>query len=234
MPKRVADHALDEELGDSPPARKVVTRSPPHTVRSINLPHLQKIAIEAESSPERDFIYRTLGFPFLRTLKHQPFTLELSAGTYTPDFLVGFADGSKAVAEVKPANKVERFKEKFAQATIKLAEHSMPFLVVRDILLRDGDVHERAWLIRRYAKGSYPESEKALVIEALQGASQGLSLKVLLARGVQRATLLQMVAHQQLQVSSDLDISDSATVRLPQPSTKEGSHAIRFASWLGA
>ncbi|WP_157422038.1 TnsA endonuclease N-terminal domain-containing protein [Acidovorax sp. Root219] len=234
MPRKATSTTPGTEPGASPPARKVVTRSPAHTVRAINLPHLQKTAIEADSSLERDFVYVCLGFPYVRSIVHQPFTLELAAGRYTPDFLVGFVDGSKAVVEVKPVSKIKRYKEKFTQAESKLATQSMRFVVAHDLLLKKHDLHERAKRIRRYAKGTYPLLEKALVISALQQASQGLSFEELINRGVQKVTLLHMVAHQQLQLGADLDISDGAIVHLPDQHCLGGSHAIRFASWLGA
>lgn len=234
MPRKATSAKAGTEPVARPPARKVVTRSPAHTVRVINLPHLQKAAIEADSSLERDFAYICLGFPFLRSILHQPFTLELPAGRYTPDFLVGFIDGSKAVVEVKPAAKVKRYKEKFAQAESKLASQSMLFVVAHDLLLKMGDLHERAKLIRRYAKGVYPPSEKALVMSALQQVPKSLTFKDLIERGIRKVTVLHMVAHQQLQIGADLDIGDAAIVSLPNQHSQEGSHAIRFASWLGA
>jgi len=110
----------------------------------------------------------------------------------------------------------------------------MAFVVAHDLLLKMGDLHERAKLIRRYAKGVYPNSEKALVISALQQVSKSLTFKDLFRRGIQKVTVLHMVAHQQLQIGADLDIGDAATVSLPNQHSQEGSHAIRFASWLGA
>ena len=88
MQQKILPTALVE--GAVPATRKVVTRSPGHTVRSINLSHLQPTAIEADSSLERDFIYVALGFPLLKEITHQPFKLKLDAGFYTPDFFVRF------------------------------------------------------------------------------------------------------------------------------------------------
>lgn len=224
----------DENGAPEAPARKVVTRSPGHTVRLIHLPHLQKTGIEADSSLERDFTYLALAFPFVRTIAHQPFTLELSHGSYTPDFLVGFDDGSKVVAEVKPYHKIKHYEQRFSEARSKLASRAFLFLVAHDLLLKKQDIHERARLIRRYAKGSYPDSEKALALSALRDAPNGLSIKMLMQRGVQKVTLLHMVAQQILQVAADLNIGDAALLRLPQTTNEEGNHAIRFASWLDA
>lgn len=233
MPKKKPAAALDQS-GVAPATRKVVTRSPGHTVRSINLPHLQPKAIEADSSLERDFVYLTIAFPFLKTIAHQPFELSLEAGSYTPDFLVDFKDGSRIVIEVKPESKMEGFAEKLAQAEVQLRDRGIEFLVAHDTLLRKDGIEERAKRIRRYAKGQYPAAEQELVIQSLQSSPRCLSFKSLAGFGVQKTTILHMVSHQKLQVNSNLDIDDDAIVQLPITFNEEGNHAIRFASWLNA
>lgn len=233
MPRK-SSPATPHASGLAPGTRKVVTRSPGHTVRAINLPHLQQTAIEADSSLERDFVYVTLAFALVKTIKHQPFELELAAGRYTPDFLVQFKDESKIVVEVKPESKLHSFAEKLAQAKAKLATHSIALILAHDTMLRRDGLALRAQQIRRYAKGRYPNQEQALVTDALRNATAGLPIQVILDLGVQKATLLHMVSHQQLQVSPDLDIGDDAIVRLPTMHNEEGSHAIRFANWLNA
>lgn len=231
MPKMKLNAALDQS-GVAPPARKVVTRSPGHTVRSINLPHLQPKAIEADSSLERDFVYLTIAFPFLKTIAHQPFELSLEAGNYTPDFLVDFKDGSRIVIEVKPESKMEGFAEKLAQAEVQLRDRGIEFLVAHDTLLRRDDIEQRAKRIRRYAKGQYPAAEQERVLQSLQSAQRGLSFKSLVSLGAQKVTILHMISHQKLQVNSNLDIDDDAIVQLPITFNEEGNHAIRFANWL--
>lgn len=233
MPNKKPAAALDHSSA-APATRKVVTRSPGHTVRSINLPHLQPKAIEADSSLERDFVYLAIAFPFLKTIAHQPFELSLDGGRYTPDFLVDFKDGSRIVIEVKPESKMEGFAEKLAQAKAQFADRDTEFLVTHDTLLRKDGIEERAKRIRRYAKGQYPALEQELVIQSLHSSPRGLSFKSLAALGVQRTTLLHMVSHQKLQVNSNLDIDNDALVQLPTTLNEEGSHAIRFANWLSA
>lgn len=233
MPKKKPAAALDQSSA-IPGTRKVVTRSPGHTVRSINLPHLQPKAIEADSSLERDFVYLTVAFPFLKTIAHQPFELSLDAGSYTPDFLVEFKDGSRSVAEVKPESKMEGFEEKLAQAEVQLRERGIMFLVAHDTLLRKDGIEQRAKRIRRYAKGQYPTAEQELILQTLQSSPRGLTFKSLVSLGAQKVTILHMVSHQKLQVNSNLDIDDDAVVQLPITFNEEGSHAIRFANWLGA
>lgn len=233
MPKEKSAAALDQSA-EAPTVRKVVTRSPGHTVRAINLPHLQPNAIEADSSLERDFVYLVLGFPFLKKLVHQPFQLNLDAGNYTPDFLVEFKDGSRTVVEVKPESKMEGFAEKLAQAEHQIRDRGIEFVVAHDTLLRHDDLEARAKRIRRYAKGQYPTSEQELVIQSLLSSPRGLSFKSLIRLGAQKVTILHMVSHQKLQVNSSLDIDDDAVVQLPTTFNEEGSHAIRFANWLNA
>lgn len=233
MPKKKPAAALDQSSA-TPGTRKVVTRSPGHTVRSINLPHLQPKAIEADSSLERDFVYLAIAFSPLKAITHQPFELSLEAGNYTPDFLVDFKDGSRIVAEVKPESKMEGFAEKLAQAEVQLRERGIDFLVAYDTLLRRKDIEQRARRIRRYAKGQYPVSEQERVIQSLQSSPRGLSFKSLASLGVQKTTILHMASHQKLQVNSNLDIDDDALVQLPITLNEEGSHAIRFANWLSA
>ena len=215
-------------------AKVVVRRAPGNTVRAINLPHLQSVAIEAASSLERDFTYVALAFPFVRRIVHQPFVLELELGTYTPDFLVCFLDGSRAVAEVKPAKFISKFQEKLDQARSALGAHAITFLIAHDGHLRKDGIESRAKQIRRYAKGAYPQAECELARSILKSASSGVRIRDLVAGGVQKTTVLHMVSHQQLEIGRDLDIADEAIVRLPTITTREGCHAIRFASWLDA
>ena len=77
-----------------PATRKVVHRSPAHTVRLLNLPHLQDEAIEADSSVERDFVHCAALFTLTRAIKAQPFKLSLKASSYTPDAYFGERDRS--------------------------------------------------------------------------------------------------------------------------------------------
>ncbi|MNY74070.1 hypothetical protein D3C86_2130090 [compost metagenome] len=73
-----------------------------------------------------------------------------------------------------------------------------------------------------------------MVIQSLELSQRGLSIKSLVSLGVQKVTILHMISHQHLLVSSNLDIDDDAMVQLPTTFNEEGSHAIRFANWLDA
>ena len=108
-----------------PSSRKVVHRSPAHSVRSLNVPHLQPEPIEADSSVERDFVHCAALFPAVSSISSQPFKLTLPIGKYTPDYLVTFTDGSRAVVEVKPEEFIADFQQKFDQARLKLESTSI-------------------------------------------------------------------------------------------------------------
>lgn len=217
-----------------PSSRKVVHRSPAHTVRTINLPHFQPQPIEADSSVERDFVHCAALFPAAVSISSQPFKLTLSVGAYTPDYLVTFKDGSRAVVEVKPEEFVENFQEKFEQARLKLAEFGMSFLLARDTVLRREGLADRALFVRRYAKGGAGANDIQRCLELLEGAGGALSMKELNGAGIGLATILFMVTRRQLLTSADLQYGDDATVQLFPPTDLGGSHAIRFANWLDA
>lgn len=217
-----------------PSSRKIVHRSPAHTVRLLNLPHLQPEAIEADSSVERDFVHCAALFPATTSISSQPFKLTLLAGTYTPDYLVVFRDGSRAVVEVKPEEFIENFQEKFDQARRKLAKFGMSFLLARDTVLRRDRLAERALFVRRYAKGGASLNDINRCIEILRSSNGVLSMKELYEAGISRSTIFFMVTRRQLHLGADLQYGDDAQVQLfEQPDLGE-SHAIRFANWLDA
>ena len=215
-------------------SRKVVHRSPTHTVRSLNLPHLQPEPIEADSSVERDFVHCAALFPAVTSISSQPFQLTLPIGKYTPDYLVRFTDGSRAVVEVKPEKFIADFQQKFDQARLKLAEFGMPFLLARDTVLRREGLADRALIVRRYAKGGASVNDIRRCLELLESAGEALSMKELREAGISRSTILYMVTRRQLLISADLQYDDDAKVQ-PFSQTDLGErHAIRFANWLDA
>lgn len=219
-----------------PSTRKVVQRSPAHTVRLLHLPHLQPEAIEADSSVERDFVHCAALFPNVASIKSQPFKLNLPSGKkYTPDYLVTFQDGSRAVVEVKPEKFVASFHAHFEQVRLKLSTSGIPFLLALDNVLRREGLAERALYIRRYAKGAC-DAEAMHKCKALleQVGDHGLSVKELTQAGVTQATMLYMVTRRQVLLSADLHYEGNAKVRLFNQSVSGESHAIRFADWLDA
>lgn len=217
-----------------PSIRKVVKRSPAHTVRLLHLPHLQPDPIEADSSVERDFVHVAALYPHTRAILHQPFRLTLDAASYTPDFLVSFADGSKAVIEVKPTEFVASYAELFANVRKKLAAHGLVFVVARDTVLRHDGLSERALLIRRYAKGQCDRSLRDRAMRMVQASESGVQVRALRAAGVPLEIIMHLICYRDLQTTIDLILNDDAVITAPHTNTKESSHAIRFAGWLDA
>jgi hypothetical protein len=215
-----------------PATRKVVQRSPAHTVRLIHLPHLQERAVEADSSVERDFVHIAALYASVKSIQHQPFKLKLEGRTYTPDYLLEFTDRSKAVIEVKPASKIAEYAQLFESARERLAHHQMVFVVATDAVLRREHMAERALMIRRYAKMGFTLEEQERAIDLVARADQRASICNLLGSGVSRACLYHLIAFRKLLLDDSLSIDDSAHVFLPTAQVGEGNHAIRFAGWL--
>lgn len=217
-----------------PSKRKVVQRSPAHTVRSLHLPHLQKKSVEAESSPERDFVHIAALFSFTKSIEHQPFRLVWEDASYTPDLLIRFKDASQLVVEVKPAAKVDKYRALFDRASEKLKGHKLPFMVATDTHLQTGQRVANALLIRRYAKTTFTESSCYSAIKLVEGRSDGVSfLELCSAIQISRELILHLVAMRKLAVDPDLSIGANALV-YPVTQLKEQSHAIQFANWFGA
>ena len=215
-----------------PATRKVVHRSPAHTVRLLNLPHLQDEAIEADSSVERDFVHCAALFTLTRAIKAQPFKLSLKASSYTPDFAVKFADGYCAVVEVKPEKFVDSYQELFAHARRQLAERGMLFFVVRDTRLRHGGLMERALIIRRYAKGVCRLADQQLAKTMVAEAGGTVSIMSLREAGVPLEVILYLVAHRQLMLGADLRYESKDLVYLPNVGEEGACHALQFGRWL--
>ena len=217
-----------------PSKRKVVQRSPAHTVRLLHLPHLQDRPVEAESSLERDFIQIAALFSFIESIEHQPFRLVWDDASYTPDFLIRFKDASQLVVEVKPSVKVDKYRAIFDRASEKLKGHKLPFMVATDTILQAGQRATNALLIRRYAKTTFADSSCDSAIKLVEARSDGVSfLELESCTQVSRELILHLVAMRRLAVGSDLAIGSNALV-FPVTHFKEQSHAIQFASWFDA
>lgn len=217
-----------------PSKRKVVQRSPVHTVRLLHLPHLQKKPVEAESSLERDFVQIAALFSFTESIEHQPFKLVWDDASYTPDFLIRFQDASQLVVEVKPAAKVEQYRELFDRASEKLKGHKLPFMVATDTQLQAGQRVANAMLIRRYAKTTFAESACDSAIKLVDARIDGISFTELCSKtSISRELILHLVARRVLAVGPDLSTAPAARV-FPIIYLKEQSHAIQFAKWFDA
>ncbi len=217
-----------------PSTRKVVQRSPAHTVRLINLPHLQRKSIEADSSLERDFVHVAALFPLTRGIEHQPFRLNLELKRYTPDFLLTFKDGSRLVVEVKPQSKLAGYRDLFDVAAAELKTHGIYFMVATDTQIKSCDRAANALEIRRYGKTEFSEAECARALMLLMQHPEGLQLRQLCdTHAFSRELLFNLASRQMVALQNNLDIAPSARV-FPINVSKEQSHAIQFASWFDA
>ena len=218
----------------SPAARQIVKRSPARSVRLLHLPHLQKESVEAESSLEADFVHVAALSPRIRHIQHQPFQMQVDARSYTPDYLLRFLDGSAAVVETKPHEKLPRYQELFGSVRSTLAEAGICFLVVTEHHIRINQLADRAKLIRRYAKSppSIAEQEQALAV--VSAYPMGISFKAIIQKRIKRISVLSLIARRLLITDAELSTEDGTLVRLPEAPSKEISDAVQFARWLDA
>jgi hypothetical protein len=215
-----------------PSKRKVVQRSPAHTVRLLHLPHLQDSPVEAESSLERDFVQIAALFSFIESIEHQPFRLVWDDATYTPDFLIRFKDGSQLVVEVKPSAKVDKYRTLFDRASEKLKGHKLLFMVATDTQLQAGQRVANAMLIRRYAKTTFAESACDSAIKLVDAHTDGISFTELCSKtSISHELILHLVARRLLALGPDLSMGPTAQA-FPVTDPKEPSHAIQFAKWF--
>lgn len=217
----------------SPATRKVVHRSPTHSVWRLSLPYLQSEAVEAESTLERDFVHLAALFYATTSIKHQPFHLTTASGGYTPDFLVCFTDGSRCVVEVKPEALLAGHEEKLAQASEVLAQHGLHFVVALDRHIHESGRHENAILIRRYGKSRLDVLRQGRFATELAKGPQ--SVGELKALGFTIADIAQNVCRHKVILGPNLGLDDQQIVNVVESSpaaAKGDSHAVCFKRWL--
>lgn len=119
----------------------------------------------------------------------QPFKLEaqLESGkkhTYTPDFLVRYADNSLLLVECKPVERLSREHTKrqiaIGQAWAMQSNHS--FKVITDQVLRSGARLANLKLLYRYARIGVPVSVHNACVHYLQSHPDGVPFLVLASR----------------------------------------------------
>lgn len=216
-----------------PSKRKVVTRSPGHTVRLLSLPHLQPepVGVDADSSLERDFVHLSALFPWIDSIQHQPFLLELESGNYTPDFLLVFKDGSRAVVEVKPKELLSPHLRKLEEAEKSLLDHGLYFFIALDVHIQKGARAERALRIRRYAK-SRMDAEQLHLAMRLVDEFGPLTVAQLQAAGVSVEIISFLLTRRKVEVEPDLRLEPTTVVRVPDRPTLGAPDAVRFGQWL--
>ncbi len=214
--------------------RKVVKRSPAHTVRLLHLPQLQEQPVEADSAPERDFVHIAALYPFIARIDHQPFKLVWEDASYTPDFLLTFCDQSRLVVEVKPSDRVGEYHELFERAAQKLEANGYQFYVATDTKIHASGRSANALLIRRYAKTRYPSAACQALLARVNEASKGVTVADLCdAEGHSLSVLRHLITKRLLAPQPDLGTQPQSTISIPH-SSKGQSHALQFSSWFDA
>ena len=217
-----------------PTTRKVVKRSPAHTVRLLHLPQLQEQPVEADSALERDFVHIAALHSFIARIEHQPFKLVWDDASYTPDFLLTFRDQSKLVIEVKPSTKVDKYQELFQRAEQKLRANGLPFYVATDTRISASGRPANALLIRRYAKTMYPLDACQALVERVIKVPDGVTVAELCDANAHSLSLLRhVISKRLLTTQSDLGTQPHSIVSTPH-SLKGQSHALQFSGWFDA
>ncbi|MHB1359386.1 MAG: Tn7 transposase TnsA N-terminal domain-containing protein [Rhodocyclaceae bacterium] len=217
-----------------PSTRKVVTRSPSRTVRILNLPGLLSGPVEAESSYEAAYVLRASLMPTCKAIFSQPFKVPVSPKGYTPDFLQTFSSPKfkPAIVEIKPESKVNKYVDVFDRAAEFLRQRDYEFYVITDRNLFKDGIEQRAHLIRRYAKATFPDMCWKRIKHALSDRDCGLPLGSLMRKAAaSREAILHFLANRVLTTGPRLMIDDSAVIRL-SASPVMGREAS-FAQWFG-
>jgi hypothetical protein len=215
--------------------RAVVNRSPHRSVGILACSWIQDHGIEYESQLERRFLHQTLVLSGIKRIIHQPFRLEyLEDGkthTYVPDFLIHFADGRKAVVEVKPKKFINGHRHKLEEAERILAEKNVPFLVITDVEIDDGIKAANASYLLRFARGSASEQTKQNCLRALRISGRGLSLENLIRQAnVSEAEILHFVGRGALSLDLSEPIVGTTIVFIPQEDNK--NDYLHFVNWF--
>jgi len=213
-------------------ARKVVTRSPKRTVGRINCRWFQDEPIEHESRLEKRFLLRSILYPSLAHIQHQPFRVSLGGREhYTPDFLLTFTNGDRCVVEVKRAEKVKELISRFDQIAQRLAEEQLRFFVIHNGQIEGQLRAHRAGLLRRYATMPLPASIHQAVQLLVEKHAKGIPIKTVMDHtGAKSIQLYALVARRVVTVSAGLLLSEDD---LLFPIDKELAHADQFGNWFG-
>lgn len=221
-----------------PSTRKVVTRSPSHTVRLLHLPHVQAEPVEADSSYERDFVHIAGIYPFIRSIKHQPFTLEIGERRYTPDFLLTFEDDSQLTIEVKPAKFVEKHLEKLNLASDELATKGIGFQIVTEDMMNREDAADAALLIRRYVKSTIDPKEAEDVLALINRHPQGIEIeKVCQQLEVTKEVIFYLIGHHRICLANRLEIKAKSILVsrnefIRKVRNEHQTYAFHFKCWI--
>ena len=215
----------------SEPARKVVTRAPPRTVRILNLNGVLPHPVEAESKLEADCVRVAALSPVTRSIVSQAFRLPVSPKGYVPDFLITTLGRLHLVIEVKLERKVSDYVDLFDRAAEHLAAKGFVFAVATEKALRRERIHERAQLILRYSKATYSGEEKSRALACVSSAAKGIALGSVVKKAqVRREVIFHLISRKLLSTGRKLSIDDSAIVTAP--AAADCSEMLTLMRWL--
>ena len=216
-------------------ARQVVTRSPNRAVGLINCPWFQNQPIQHESRLEKHFVYRAMLFPGLSHIQHQPFRLKLAGDrkSYTPDFLLSFANGEAVVVEIKRSEKVKATLKRFDEIAELLATRHLKFFVIHEGQIEGSFRDQSALLIRRYAMLSVPGELINHAVEFVAGHPNGVAIgKLKTAVDISEMQFFHLIARRHIAIGANVGLSSDDLVH---PISKEHANVDhQFGSWFGA
>jgi len=197
-------------------ARKIVTRSPQRKVGIINCKWFQDRPIQHESQLEKRFIQRALLCPLVVRIQHQPFTMSLACGKYTPDFLLVFENGDEAIVEVKIGSEVGQYREKFVEVKSVLGARNLQYFVLTEIDVDRDDHPQLAQEILRYAKSQLCSSELKRVLAVMNELPGGVTTvsELMQRSGATREAILHLMARRQLSLHPQDYIDGNARVSI--------------------
>lgn len=139
-----------------------------------------------ESTIERDLVYLLDYERQVEEFNEQPCKIEyLHNGkkhTYTPDFLIGFVGGHKAIVECKPVELTskEENQRKFEAGRQWAANEGVSYEVVTDEMLRQGCRLQNIKFLSQFARHQLPVAVKQQIFKLLQSSPQSLSIEEIL------------------------------------------------------
>jgi hypothetical protein len=216
--------------------RRVVTRSPSREVGTINCGWLLSHPVDHESHLERRFVMVALACPVVKDIVHQPVTLELKgadgiSSTYTPDFQIGFYDGSQIIVEVKPKALIPEHRQKLDLARAHLAKEATPFLIVTEKQIDVDGLSARAVLLMRYGRLNLDPKQalecKRLLDEELRGDAKVYEL---ISKGISESLIWNMVAKHELRIPPGINVNPTESIAINHV---EGGCHDYFCTWLG-
>lgn len=138
-----------------------------------------------ESTIERDLCYLLDFDRQVVTYQEQPFQISEVDATgqmrhYTPDFLVHHRDGSCALIECKPADRLEHphTVQQLTLGRAYAARHGYTFAIMTDTTLRQGHELATIKLLWRYRKTVVPSVFQRTVVTTLATCPAGCALQM--------------------------------------------------------